>query len=94
MNSTQIATPTAGAAVAGATIANHIGGRAVTTLTHSASGNLTTGVYHAFEHVLRIRTNGNATIVLRALTASGSLTPQIGSFLTCRRISTTVGNFV
>lgn len=93
MNSTLSITPAAGAATAGAMVSNHIGGRAVTTITHGASASLTTAVYHAAEISLQIQTNAATTIGVRALTSAGSLTPQIGSWTTVRRISETTGNW-
>ena len=84
------ATPIAGFTTTANTGTTFIGGSAAvqtsTTLTHAASGGLSSAVYHMFRFKVSVNTNAATTIQLRGLNNSGTLTPQAGSFMRATKV--------
>ena len=78
------------AASANASSTSFTGGVAIsngiTTTTHTASGSLTTAVYHGFTFRGVVRTNAATTIQLRATESAGTITPQAGSYMRATKV--------
>lgn len=89
----RISTPLTGAGGTG--LVANITSLAAASTPFAATGSLTTGARHSFYFTIIIRTSASATNFRLNLTQSaGTATPQVGSYYTVKKISSTVGTFV
>jgi hypothetical protein len=80
--------------ITGAMVVAEATQRTSTVLTHVATAALTTAVYHIAKLRIRVVTNAACNFRLNGTISAGSITPQIGSFYTVRKVVTNAGNFV
>ena len=68
--------------------------QSTTVLTHTATASLTTAVSHIAKLRIRVLTSAACNFRLNLVQSAGTVTPQIGSYYTVRKVVTNSGNFV
>jgi len=80
--------------ITGAMVTAEATQQTTTVLTHTATASLTSAVSHIAKLRIRVLTSAACNFRLNLVQSAGTVTPQIGSYYTVRKVVTSSGNFV